>query len=267
LGQVDAAKAALAQGKKRVLLRVRVEGKVLEEALDYETIRVIGDDILGSLEALTTQVLGEAAVTWNELDHVLLAGSAVRLPFVQEAVKRWSGNREVFSLAGPEVASGGAALVAESSVRTRNSTLDFRTQEVLSHSYAIRCTDLKTGEATTEIVVSKNSPLPTAVRTHVSKRETRQTEIKFQILELENSDLESAVVLGEATISNLPPGLPVGAPVEVELSFDAGGVLSLFVYSLSTGRRQAPEYRPANRMTLAERTRWRSWLEKLHQQA
>ena len=209
LGQVEAAKVALAQGKKRVLLRVRVEGKVLEEALDYETLRVLGDDILGSLESLTTQVLGEAGVTWNELDHVLLAGSAVRLPFVQDAVKRWSGNREIFSLAGPEVASGGAALVAEGSVRTRHSTLDFRTQEVLSHSYAIRCTDPKTGEATTEIVVPKNSPLPTAIRTHVSKRETRQTEIKFQILELKNSDLESAVVLGDATISNLPPGLPV----------------------------------------------------------
>ena len=76
-----------------------------------------------------------------------------------------------------------------------------------------------------------------------------------------------AVVLGEATVGNLPPGLPVGAPVEVELSFDAAGVLSLFVYSLSTGRRQALEYRPTNRMTLDERSRWRSWFEKLHQHA
>ena len=43
LRQIEAAKAALAKGSKRVTLRVRVAGKVIEETLSYQSLDKLGE--------------------------------------------------------------------------------------------------------------------------------------------------------------------------------------------------------------------------------
>jgi molecular chaperone DnaK (HSP70) len=260
---VDEAKAALARGTKRVTLRVRIEGKLIEETLSYQSLGSLGADLLQHLEQLTAKVMMEAGVRWEDLDHVLLAGSGARLPFVHETVKRWSGGREIFSLAGPEVASEGAALLAENLVGTRHSTLDFRTQEIATHSYEIRSKDPNSGAEVGQVVIPRNSPLPAAKRVAVAKHEARQAEISFQVLEIGGAAIDQATPLGTGTIRSLPPGLAVGVPVDVEIGLDSRGILSLSTYSLATGRRCEPEYQPVIGIDADERARWRTWLTTL----
>jgi molecular chaperone DnaK (HSP70)/tRNA A-37 threonylcarbamoyl transferase component Bud32 len=263
LQQVDAVKAALAKGSKRVTLRVRVAGQVIEETLSYPSLGRMGGDVLDRFQALTEQALSESGLEWGTLDHVLLAGSAARMPFVHEAVKRWSGDRDICFLAGPEIASEGAALVAENLSGMRNSTLDFGLQDVASLSYGIRTTDPATGVAKTQVVIPRGTPLPTTARGTVQKRSTRQTEIEFEVVELDDTNPDAATVLGNCSIGNLPPGLLPNTPVEVEFSLDARGILSLYSISLATGRRFAPAYQTAIGMTADERAHWRNWLQTL----
>jgi molecular chaperone DnaK (HSP70) len=166
-------------------------------------------------------------------------------------------------LAGPEIASGGAALLAENLGGERNATLDFHIQDVASHSYGIRSTAPAADPATTQIVISRGAPLPTTKRTTVAKHTARQSEITFQVVELDEFNPDSATVLGNCSIGNLPPGLPVGTPIEVEFSLDPRGILSIFAISLATGRRFAPAYEPTLGMRAEDRTHWRSWLQAL----
>jgi molecular chaperone DnaK (HSP70) len=263
LQQVEAAKAALAKGSKRVTLRVRVAGEAIEETLTYKSLGHLGDDVLDRFKTLTEQALAESRVAWGSLDHVLLAGSAARLPFVHEAVKRWSGDREICSLAGPEIASEGAALVAENLVGTRNATLDFGLQDVASHSYGIRTTDPAGGAPAIQIIIPRGTPLPTTARGTVQKHISRQVEINFEVVELDDSTPDASTVLGNCSISNLPPGLPVATPVEVEFALDVRGILSVFSISLATGRRFAPAYQVPIGMSANERANWRGWLQAL----
>ena len=215
------------------------------------------------LKAITERVLLEAGTAWKYLDHVLMAGSATRLPFIHEAVKHWSGDREICSLAGPEISSGGAALLAENLSGTRNSTLDFQIQDVASHSYGIRNSEPAGETAAIQVVIPQGSPLPTARRTTVAKHTARQSEICCQVVELDEFNPEAATVLGNCRIGNLPPGLPVGTPIEVELSLDPGGILSVYAISLATSRRFIPSYETTLGMSREERTHWRSWLQGL----
>jgi molecular chaperone DnaK len=262
LQQVDAAKAALAKGSKRVTVRVRVAGEVIEETLSYQSLGQLGDDILTNLREMAERALSESSAEWGTLDHILLAGDATRFPFVHEAVKHWSGDRDNCSLAGPEIASGGAALFAENLGGTRNSTLDFQIQDVASHSYGIRSSD-PAADPATQIVVSRGTPLPTTSRTTVAKHTARQSEITFQVVELDEFNPDAVTVLGNCSIGNLPPGLPVGTPIEVEFSVDPRGILSVFAISLATGRRFTPTYETSLGMSADERTHWRSWLQAL----
>jgi molecular chaperone DnaK (HSP70) len=185
------------------------------------------------------------------------------LPFIHEAVKHWSGDRDICSLAGPEIAYGGAALFAENLGGTRNATLDFHIQDVDSHSYAIRSTDTAPDAAPAQVVITRGSPLPTTKRAAVAKHTARQSEINFQIVELDDSNPDAATVIGHCSIGNLPPGLPVGTPIEVELTLDPRGILSVFAISLATGRRFIPAYQTTLGMSVEQRTHWRSWLQTL----
>jgi molecular chaperone DnaK (HSP70) len=263
LQQVDAAKVALWTGSKRVTMRVRVAGESIQETLSYESLSQHAEDILGQFKGLTEQVLAEAGAAWESLDHVLLAGSGARMPFVHKTVKRWSGDREICSLAGPEVASGGAALLAENSIGTRNSMLDFLLQDCASYSYGIRSIDPDKSAPAMQVVASRNSPLPITKRATIAKHSARQFEINFEVVELDESNPTQPTVLGKCSIRDLPPGLPVGVPIEVEFTLDSRGILSVHAISLATGRRMVPLYQTTIGMNSEERTRWRAWLQAL----
>jgi molecular chaperone DnaK len=261
--QVDAAKAALSKGSKRVTMRVRVAGEVIEETVSYQTLARLGNDILDQLKSLTLRAVSESGTAWENVDHVLLSGGAARMPFLQEAVKQWIGNRDICSLAGPEIASGGAALVAENARGTRNSMLDFQLQDVATHSYGIRGRNGADTATAPQAVIPRGTPLPATMRGSVAKHTARQSEIEFDVVELDEANPEKSAILGSCRIVNLPPGLPVGAAIEVELSLDARGILSVFAISLSTGRRFIPAYQTNLGMTADQRAHWRGWLQGL----
>lgn len=257
--ECEAARRALSREKQRVPLKVCIGDASFEGTLTQGFMRKAGADLLARAEELTLAALSEAGVPWDALDHVLLAGGTSHMPMVRDRVKAWAGDREHCSLAGPEIAPSGAALYAHIQLLGPQPTLDFEVQDVSACDVGIRRPASDTQASQWKVVIGRNTTLPATGHVTVTKDHPRQSTIEFQVVEGSDGNEEPREI-GNGRISDLPPGLPVGASVEVEFSLDRRGILSLFVESPATCRRSPVLFRPTHEMSQNERLRWKEWL-------
>ena len=92
---------------------------------------------------------GTRAMTWRDIDEVVLVGGSCRIPAVQDAVAEWSGRQPRMSDLDTDVARGAALYGA----RRRSVT------DVVSHTFGVELLD-REGQPYLDAVVAKNTPLP-----------------------------------------------------------------------------------------------------------
>ena len=94
----------------------------LDETLSRAEFQRITQDLLDRTKAPFNQVIKDAGVSVNDIDHVVLVGGSTRMPAVTEMVKELTGGREPNKGVNPdEVVAIGAALQA--GVMRRHATL------------------------------------------------------------------------------------------------------------------------------------------------
>ena len=85
----------------------------LDETLSRAEFQRITQDLLDRTKAPFNQVIKDAGVSVNDIDHVVLVGGSTRMPAVTEMVKELTGGREPNKGVNPdEVVAIGAALQA-----------------------------------------------------------------------------------------------------------------------------------------------------------
>lgn len=261
--QIKAMKTRLGEKESRHAIKLTVGDRPLKLTLGESVVRHVGNQHLKRAQALTTCALERANVGWDELDHVLLAGHAAHAPFVNEQVKQWSGHQEICSVAGADVAASGTALIAHNERGAGHSHLDFQVCESASHDYIVRTLGADGQPQSTQTVIDQGTLLPAAVETTVAKTDGRTPTLIFELVERNAVVADHETLLGKCTVENLPPGLPAGAPIDLSLTLDRRGMLSVFTTSPSTGRRVAPKIEPVVGMTDAEREQWRTRVQDL----
>ncbi len=258
--QCEIAKIALSD-QDRIPIRFEAEGKSLEGVLSRAFLRRRASDLLSRSQELTEQALSAAGVTWQDLDHVLLAGGASRMPLVQDMVKKWSGNPAICTLIGAEAAAQGAAMYAQMQISPTRSNVDFDIQEVKSHYLGIVGVNRQTGQKQMSVVIPKNVALPAIAHTTFRTVKDGQTSLALDIVEGIDPASPDFRPIGRCHIVNLPPGMPKGTPIAFEFDVSSQGILSINVESVVTGQRTSPQIQRTSVMTTAERNRWRDWLQ------
>ena len=85
----------------------------LDETLSRAEFQRITQDLLDRTKAPFNQVIKDAGVSVNDIDHVVLVGGSTRMPAATEMVKELTGGREPNKGVNPdEVVAIGAALQA-----------------------------------------------------------------------------------------------------------------------------------------------------------
>jgi molecular chaperone DnaK len=258
--QCETAKVALSD-QDRIPIRFQAKDKTLEGILSRAFLRRIGSDLLSRPKDLTEQALSAAGVTWQDLDHVLLAGGTSRMPLVQEMVQAWAGNPGICSLIGPESAPQGAALYAQIQIAPDLPNLDFDIQEVKSHFLGIVGVNRRTGEKQMSVVIPQNVALPATAQSTFTTVQDGQTSLALNIVEGSDPTSRDCRPIGRCHISNLPPGLPKGTAIAFDFEIASNGILSVSVESAATGQRTSPQIQRASGLTTEERNRWRDWLQ------
>lgn len=185
---------------------------------------------------MTSQaVVSDAGLHWDDIDQILLVGGSSRIPLVGRRLTEESGKSVTLAEQPDELVARGAALYA--ALRSQHDYLDsesrFEVVNVNAHSLGIQGVDLQTGQRINQILIPRNTPLPTSATQTFPTMQHGQSNVRVRLLEGESENPLFCSSLGQC-VAHLDPGLPAGTQVHVRCSYDAGGTISVSAHVPAT---------------------------------
>src|SRR5574344_133286 len=258
-------------GVKQIHISLEYQGGKIEEditAINYEQIT---DQLTEKCRTYCVKALNEAGITWDDIDTVLMVGSMSRSPFIQKALKKWSGKDIKFGLVDPKsCVSEGAAIRAftlnggktvKTKVINENSPLSdeeiiveedkdseecalgeeeidrkevriSQASSVLSASVGIRT--IKEGKSFAKKMIEKNQTYPIESTKVFPLAKDGMTEVVLRVLEGESDNPDNCDELGNAVLT-LAGTHCKGDKVRVTYSMDKNGILQMSAVDEKTG--------------------------------
>lgn len=229
------------------------ELKILPARRQFESLTA---DLLQRTIDTTEFVLDRADIEPRDIDEIVLVGGATYMPAVARRLEQLCGRRPSRDL-DPQLAvaqgaaihaaileareTGGSGQVGQAVLQRLNAVT---AHDVNSHSLGIEITDpdiplLRRNH----VMIPRNTPLPAEAVQVFCTNTANPRSIIIRLLEGEASDADSCTVVGDFRIGNLPPNLPVGAPVEVTYSYDENRRIHVNARELTSGNEASVELR------------------------
>jgi molecular chaperone HscC len=193
------------------------------------------------MELPMRRVLGDARIAWGDLDEVILAGGATRMPAVVEMVTRLSGRPPLGGLNPDEVVALGAAVQAGLMDRSK-AVEDLVVTDVAPFTLGFETskefpTRIRDGYFTP--VIFRNTTIPVSRVTRVVTLHPNQDQITIKIYQGEGRRVEENLLLGEFTAGPVPLGPAGSESVDVRFTYDLNGVLEVEATIVTTGKKCA----------------------------
>ena len=191
--------------------------------------QLTGDLVSRTLDPVR-RALSDANLKPAEIDEIVLVGGMIRMPAVQEAVKREFGKDPHKGVNPDEVVAIGAAIQA--------GVLGGEVKDILLLDVTPLTLSVVTlGEVATPII-ERNTTIPTRKSQVFSTAGDGQTQVEIHVVQGERPMAADNKSLGRFSLDGIPPA-PRGVPqVEVTFDIDANGILKVTALDKATGRSQ-----------------------------
>ncbi|MCP4217708.1 MAG: Hsp70 family protein [bacterium] len=227
---------------------VDTEGNTVK--VTREGFRDLTQDLLMQTEEKVNNVLEKAAennIAKDEIDIILLAGGATRMPAVKQLLLEIFGREPKIHKNLDLVVSIGAAYDAQ--IASGDLVTKDKTGTKITIAGGTATTDVGKAIGVTvampdgdqvvdknHIVIPEGSPTGEEFANDgFATVEDGQMEIEFHINEGESENMEECSPLGSAVITGLPPDRPKGRPLKVILKYNANGIIEGRGIDLETG--------------------------------
>jgi len=205
--------------------------KHLNTTVMRSTFEQITADLVERTIGPVKQALGDARLTENDIDEVILVGGATRMPAVQSQVRRLTGGKDPNMTVNPdEVVALGAAVQA--------AVLKGEVKDVLLLDVTPLSLGIETLGGLMTKVIERNTTIPARRAEVFSTAEDNQSAVDIVVLQGERERAADNRVLGRFRLENIRPA-PRGMPqIEVTYDIDANGILNVSARDKDTGTEQ-----------------------------
>jgi molecular chaperone DnaK len=235
-------------------------GKVLTVTLTRADFEALTRDLLTRTRLTTQQVLRQAGISWDKVDRILMVGGSTHMPMTRQMLGDISGKNPEHSLAVSEVVAKGAAIhagiVAARSGGEDSLILDADVRDALSDIVEINVNSHSLGievkqhhERINDILVPKNTQLPTAASRVYRTVVENQSRVRVKVLQGEATQADACISIGECWIDGLPPNLPKGSPIQVRCGCGSDGLIDVMALDMTSGRMARTEIHRASGMS------------------
>ena len=202
--------------------------------LDITLTRAKFDELTHDLVEMTMEptrkALSDAGLTSDKLNKVILVGGSIRIPAVQEAVKKLTGKEPYKGVNPDECVAVGAAIQA--------AVLTGEVKDVLLLDVTPLSLGIETLGGVFTKLIERNTTIPSKKSQIFSTASDGQTSVEIHVLQGEREMATYNKTLGRFQLTGIPPA-PRGVPqVEVTFDIDANGIAHVSAKDLGTGNEQ-----------------------------
>ena len=205
---------------------IQPDGQVVE--VTRQDVEAWTEHILARIELPIRRALGDAKLTREDLDQVILVGGATRMPRVIDRVRDLFGQEPKRDLDPDEVIALGAAVQA--GLIDRNESLeDLVVTDVAPFTLGVEIVRPVGGQERAGYflpLIHRNTTIPVSRVETVATIVANQTEVVVRMFQGESRRVEGNLLLGEFTVRGIPRG-PAGQPIELRFTYDLNGVLQV----------------------------------------
>jgi len=208
------------------------ESKHLRTVLHRLDLERLTEDLIEETIKICNDAIEMAGLKTSDIDDVILVGGMTRMPKVQEKVKEFFGKVPAKNVHPDEAVAIGAAILGSTLMAETSQPLLLL--DVTPFNLGIR-----TAGGLFSTLIPKNSTIPTQASHIFTTVSDNQRAVKIQVLQGDSHLASENVLLGEFSLTDIPPAKAGEPEIEVSFTIDSNGIVQASARDLKTQREQS----------------------------